>query len=463
MSLREAHPVTRDPAAALAILPRRRERLAIVSTRNRLCGIAAYTQVLERHLAELFEIRVFDLDQYLLRGRHPRLRAQADRHIKEICEEIRRFDAINLQLEYGTLGRSAKDICRRVDWLVRAAPRLSVTFHSLARPAFLPIADLLGAAAALKWRTALDARRAAAHRRKLASRIPAALRREQRRKPVSVIVHNRRDLADARHLFGFERAFDHPLSFLSAAEARSIRSQATPGRFPLLDGLPLDAKMVGVFGFLNNYKGFGTAVRALHQLPPDHHLLVFGATHPNEIPLNQPIHPYVAALLDAGNVDRMLYDQLRDTRGASVTLDIERHFAALFGVHPRDLSQRLHFMGALDDNDFLVGMAICDAVIFPYLEVGQSASGPLSQAVELGCRVIASRTNAFIEFARYHPETIEFFDIGNHLELAQRVLARRQYAPRRELSFDIESNKAVYLAANSAALNGAGLQDAALR
>jgi len=108
-------------------------------------------------------------------------------------------------------------------------------------------------------------------------------------------------------------------------------------------------------------------------------------------------------------------------------------------------------MGALDDADFLAGMAICDVVVLPYLEVGQSASGPISQAVELGCRVIASRTHAFLEFARYHPDTVEFFDIGNHLELAERIAARRQYAARRERSrYTVETNKAVYLAANSA-------------
>jgi hypothetical protein len=108
-------------------------------------------------------------------------------------------------------------------------------------------------------------------------------------------------------------------------------------------------------------------------------------------------------------------------------------------------------MGALDDAEFFTGMAVCDAVVFPYLEVGQSASGPISQAVELGCRVLASRTHAFLEFAAYHPDTVEFFDIGNHLELAERIAVRRHYAARRERQrYDVETNKAIYLAANTA-------------
>ena len=107
-------------------------------------------------------------------------------------------------------------------------------------------------------------------------------------------------------------------------------------------------------------------------------------------------------------------------------------------------------MGALDDREFLTGMAVCDAVVFPYLEVGQSASGPISQALELGCRIIASRTRTFLEFADYHRDAIEFFDIGNHLELAERILARPQFAaPRKFPELNAETNKAIYLLANS--------------
>jgi hypothetical protein len=106
-------------------------------------------------------------------------------------------------------------------------------------------------------------------------------------------------------------------------------------------------------------------------------------------------------------------------------------------------------MGALAEQDFLSGMAICDAVVFPYLEVGQSSSGPISQALELGCRIVASRTHTFMEFAEYHENAVEFFDIGNHLELAERLIARRQFSPRDGLpEFNIETNKATYLLAN---------------
>ncbi|HXO03877.1 MAG TPA: hypothetical protein VN900_17565 [Stellaceae bacterium] len=439
-----------EPSGSLAVLAIRRERLAIVSTRNKLCGIAAYTQALERQLANIFDITVFDLDQYLLRSQHPRVRALGDRHIKDICRAIGSFDTVNLQLEFGTLGRAAKDIERRFRWLVAAAPRLSVTFHTLNRPPTFSPAAFAKAMITFNWRLAINIEAAFWRDNKLSSGIAKCLRRAQRQKPISVIVHNRRDLSDARHLHGFDRVFDHPLSFLSPVETESVLTHATRRRFTQIDALASDTKLIGVFGFLNNYKGFGTVVRALHHLSDDHHLLIFGGVHPNEIPSRASIHPYIASLFGEAHVDATLYDQIRGAAGSGLNLDIDRHLADLFGRHPRDLSGRIHFMGALDDGDFLAGMAICDVVVLPYLEVGQSSSGPISQAVELGCRVIASRTHNFLEFARYHPETVEFFDIGNHLELAERIAARRQYAARRErLHYTVETNKTIYLAANS--------------
>ena len=440
----------RETNTRIAMLPPRRERLAIVSTRNKLCGIAAYTQALERQLADLFDVTVFDLDQYLLRARHPRVRVLGDRHIKDICRDIASFDAVSLQIEFGTLGEPAKDIARRFQWLVSAAPRLSVTFHSLHRPPRFPIGEVLRSIATFKWLKTVEIVLAFFHKHRLSVGIAKILREAQRRKPVSVIVHNRRNHSDAKYLHGFDNVADHPLSFLSAREAEVVLAHASRGQFAQLDRLPQDIKLIGVFGFLSDYKGFEVVIRALRHLGENHHLLIFGGVHPSEIRQNSAIHQYSAILLDEAHVDASMYEEMHATPSIGLNIDIERHLATLFGKHPRDLSDRVHFMGALDDADFLAGMAICDVVVLPYLEVGQSASGPISQAVELGCRVIASRTHTFLEFARYHPDTVEFFDIGNHLELAERIAARRLHASRRErLCYTVETNKAVYLAANS--------------
>ena len=441
------------PEGRIAAPPSRRESLAIVATSSKLCGIAAYTAALQRQLGESFDITVFDLNQYLLRSPHRRVRRLADRHIKEICRELCRFDAVNLQLEYGTLGRYGSDILRRFCWLTAAAPRLSVTFHTLLTPPSFPAAALIKALAMLKLKTAGRAHAAFRRGWLLSHCIARQLRHMQRRKQVCAIVHNRRDLHDVKYIYGIDQVFDHPLSYLAQDEVDAIRAGASRRRFPMLDALPADAALVGVFGFLNEYKGIATAIHALRYLPANYHLLVFGGVHPQEIAARQPRHPYLSSLFDDAYIDTTLYDQLRTGKAQTapqLTLAADRGLHELLGPHPRDLSARIHFMGALGEAEFLSGMAICDAVVFPYLEVGQSSSGPISQALELGCRIIASRTHTFLEFAEYHKDAVEFFDIGNHLELAERLAARPQFEPRSGLpEFNIETNKATYLIANS--------------
>jgi glycosyltransferase involved in cell wall biosynthesis len=437
----------------VATLPARRERLAIVSTSSRLCGVAAYTAALHRQLSEAFDVTVFGLDQYLLRSTHRRVRNLADEHIRGICRGIAEFDAVNLQLEHGTLGQHPTDIYRRFCSLAAAAPRLSVTFHTLLTPPRFDSANFTKAALRFQLRAA-ERIHAGYRRHRLLSRgLARHLRRIQRSKKVSAIVHNRRDLYDAKYLYGIDNVFDHPLAFLGSAEADSIRTRASRHALPILDALPADAVLIGVFGFLNEYKGFGTAIEALHHLPPNHHLLIFGGIHPNEITARQPLHPYISSLFRDAYIGTTVYDRISMPREASapaLVLGPDRSLSELLGAHPRDLSRRIHFMGALDDREFLTGMAVCDAVVFPYLEVGQSASGPISQALELGCRIIASRTRTFLEFAEYHRDAIEFFDIGNHLELAERILARPQFAaPRKFPELNAETNKAIYLLANS--------------
>jgi glycosyltransferase involved in cell wall biosynthesis len=117
--------------------------------------------------------------------------------------------------------------------------------------------------------------------------------------------------------------------------------------------------------------------------------------------------------------------------------------------HPEDLHHRIHFMGVHDDENFMRAMALCDVVVLPYLEVGQSSSGPISMAMDMGCRVLASRTLAFMQFGRYHPGEIDFFDIGNYAELAELIRAGvAQGKAKRHLAYNTETNTALYLKAN---------------
>ncbi|TWT10687.1 hypothetical protein [Reyranella sp. CPCC 100927] len=403
-------------------------RVAIVSTYDELCGIAGYTRALEAQLSASADVTVFDLDQYLLRTAHPRVRKLGDKHIEEIARQLSTFDCVNIQFEYGTLGRTRSEIVRRFVRLAEAAPSLTITFHTVHPVDPLPWPEIRRALLRGQIGKAIDSASSTRQISSLGNAIYGTLRRLQRTKWVSAIVHTYRDMQLMRDVQELTHVFHHPLSFVSAEKARNIRQSVTRADFPTLAALPPDAKLIGTFGFLSSYKGFEVAIRALRLLPEDYHLLVFGGVHPQNIKKHQEIDPYVASLLKEGGIGQ-------PTAGAP---DV--------ASRRNDLTDRIHFLGVLSDDAFTSAMAVCDTVVLPYLEVGQSSSGPVSIALEMGCRVLASRTTAFRQLARYHPDRIKFFDIGNFAELAG-LIRSAPPAPvaLSNSSFNPETNLRLYL------------------
>jgi glycosyltransferase involved in cell wall biosynthesis len=413
-----------------------------------MCGIAGYTRALEQQLRPHAEVTVFDLDQYLLRGAHRRVQRLADHHIRDIAARLHEFDSVNIQLEYGTLGRTTKQIVRRFRKLVTAAPAVSVTFHTILGQEPLDWAAIGFSLATGKILQAFRTISSFHRNRDLATRIYRFLRVRQRVQPVNVIVHTKRDARLLRDVFRVRNVDHHPLSFIAAAEAERIRQAATRDQFPILRTLPPNAKLIGSFGFLSPYKGFETALHALHYLPEDHHLLIFGGVHPQAIKREQAIDPYIQTLLDEAHIGQTILDTV-NAKSAPLSFNLDAASKDFLTRHPEDMCRRVHFLGVHNDEAFMRAMALCDTVVLPYLEVGQSSSGPIAMALEMGCRVLASRTLAFLQFARYHPNQIEFFDIGNYAELADLILAGTA-APKseRRLNFHTGSNVALYLEAN---------------
>jgi glycosyltransferase involved in cell wall biosynthesis len=423
-------------------------RLAIISTYDELCGIAGYTRALERQLRSQAHVTVFDLDQYLLRSPHARVQKLADSHIRDIAEQLQAFDSVNIQLEYGTLGRTSRQIIRRLRRLVAAAPAVSITFHTVL--GHDPVDwtalghSLMTGRLGRAWQIIGPDRRNG----EIARRTYATLRSHQQKKPVHVIVHNKRDARLLHDVFRITNVDHHPLSFISSSQAEQIQAGAARTDFPVLQTLPPNTKLIGSFGFLSPYKGFETALRALHYLPEDHHLLIFGGIHPQGIKREQKLDPYIQTLFNEAHIGRSILETVSGM-GTPLTLELDAASKDLLARHPQDMNHRLHFLGVHDDEGFMRAMALCDAVVLPYLEVGQSSSGPIAMALEMGCRVLASRTLAFLQFAKYHPDQIEFFDIGNYAELADLLRADAK-VPRhkRQLYFNTATNTALYLRAN---------------
>ena len=432
-------------------MPGERPRLAIVSTYNELCGIAAYTHRLERYLDDVFDVEVLRLDQALLRSDLPRRMKLAERHIDDLGARLREFPHVNIQYEPGTLGPTARVAYRRFRKLALAAPDLSVTFHTFERGGGIPVLKILKSLARLKPARAAEAFREWWRTRLIGPRVFRLLKRLQATKHVALIVHTKREATTLTLDLDFQHIYDHPLAFLRDEDVAGARAEATRADFPGLGDLPPDAKIIGVFGFVAPYKGTLTAVRAMRYLPEDHHLAIFGGIHPAEIREKTDLNPYLANILDeitGVEVPRFDEDGLpvpsstpSDDLAGLDKLAVDRLTKAR-----SDISHRVHFMGPLDDDLFARGMCLCDAVALPYLEVGQTSSGPISIAVELGCRIVAARNHTFAQFARYHKDRFDFFDIGNHVELAARV--RNPYTRPRPTPYGYRTNRDVYLRAH---------------
>jgi glycosyltransferase involved in cell wall biosynthesis len=405
------------------------KRLAIVSTYDDLCGLAGYTKALVRQLSDTFDVTVFDLDQFLFRNEGKRGQQLADEEIERICAELPSFDYVNIQLEHGTFGRKSSDIVKRVRKIIHASKNIAITFHTINKPAksissiFLsrktftsPIATWNDFASTLR-------------ENHLDQGIFSELRSAQNRKPVSVVVHTRRDARSIQIMQRIKRVFAHPLAFYSQAESEALREKRVGngirGRFDLKEG----SVMLGCFGFIGEYKGLDTAVRALRLLPSNYHLAIFGGLHPNEIKPNMHKgESFHQNLIDSIKADDTLATATQDG-GVSLKATPAELEAMLKTRHPDNLVNRIHFGGALSDEQFAEAMLACDTVLLPYLEVGQASSGPMSIACDLRCHLIASRTKAFMQFSRFNPNRFSMFDVGNHIELAQLIKHETECKP----------------------------------
>lgn len=430
----------------------KRPKLAIISTVDELCGIAGYTRALTSYLDDVFEIETFDLDQFLMRGTSQHVIKLADRWVEDMCTRLSEFDAVNLQLEFGTLGYAEKDILRRFRMIVAAAPHLSVTFHTILRSEGFPTEQVRKKLTRAKLWQGYAITRDHRVAKRFRKDIYAALREAQMTKPVHVIVHTKRDARAMSYVEQFKNVHHHPLAFLPPQEAAAVRASASLADYPGLKDLPPEARVVGVFGFMSEYKGIHTALKALRLLPDNYHLAIFGGLHPGEIrppERGKPaeVHPYVGRILAETYVDETLPQALGE---AQLSVEMRGGTGPETVYSPRSMQDRVHFMGVQSDDALTAAMAAVDVVVLPYFEVGQASSGPMSIATELGARIVASRNQAFMQFAKYHPDRATFFDVGNHLELAQRITQAFDQ-PRNEtpLTWSTESNKDIYIAAHT--------------
>jgi glycosyltransferase involved in cell wall biosynthesis len=393
--------------------------LAIISTYEVQCGIASYTARLVELLKADFDITVLPIDTSIVKRGDSEARAL----FTDLANKGKHYDFVNIQFEYSLYGATPYASWSNLRTLLTAFARPSITLHTIVAPHHLEIHRL--AIEIVKLRIWTAVRRMLAHwkSRKLldAYRVIAAA---QDKKPVPVFVHTNADREYLTKTWSIKDVHAHPLCYVTSQQRHKILAESSRASFPRLRSLDPGVCLIGAFGFLNDYKGFDLAILALRRLPDNYHLAIFGGLHPNASVPNCATPPYVTIL-----------QQYAQGRGGDIW-------------PAKDVSSRVHFMGQVDDDAFLHAIAVCDIVVFPYFEVGQSSSGPLSMAVDLRKKVLASRTKCFQAFAEFNTAQVSFFDVGNVLEMAQALeeLADRKIEPAAP-RYTAETNREHYLRA----------------
>lgn len=383
------------------------KKLCIVSSYGRPCGIAQYVEHLEPALKGLegWEIEVAALPVDVLRSSEKHARRSAAIEIDAIADSLRHADVVNIQFEPGLLGVDPFSIKRRLKKLIDASRKVILTYHTVP----FNQGGLSGSGLGL-LKNYVRAYRA--------NYVFSYLFREVRANPEKfiTIVHTKRERR-AFELMGVAPAsiYDHPLSFIGEQERQSISKAHEKQR--LLDDLGLceSDKLLGVFGFLSPYKGIEVAIKATKLLPDEYKLLIFGAVHPEALPFGKPSVPYIEEL----------------TELVSPTKPEESRFEGF---------ERVFFCGAPDNADFHRRMAGCDFLLLPYAEVGQTSSGPASMALDIDANLYVTGNKCFKELNRYARGALTFFDVGNHVELAQKILRTPSDESKRYAADQYRSN-----------------------
>jgi glycosyltransferase involved in cell wall biosynthesis len=387
-------------------------RIAIVSSVDEMCGNATFTNHLVENINKSASSAVAEaLPLSFVQSLNPKIRKMADVKIREMAERLATYDGVNIQFEAGLYGSKHKDILNRLKILSNANPNTSVTLHATR---FFDN-SLLSTRGALKELLSFRIRGSintyARYRNNLKNiRNNQSYLKLFAKNNLKIIVHTLKAKEAVLAVVDTPHVYLHPIKF---TDPKNIRSNKPIWAKRL--NLRKDDKIVGLFGFISEYKGFESALSALAILPKNYKLVIAGRQHPQSIREHEKINLHLQILLDQ--------------------------------IKVLNLSKRVFFLNELSDNELLELAATVDFAWLPYLETGQDGSGIASILFDLAPRLVASSCKAFDELIRIIPEyKCERFDIGNYLELANKTEYYQEYRKfNKKLQYSDNTQTHLYL------------------
>lgn len=378
-----------------------RKRLAIVSSYNENCGNASYTEALRKEFQKWCDVDIIPLELDILSSNRSNIVKMADKHIDDIANRLKTYDYVNIQFEAGLYGSSRAHIYQRVKKLIKASNNVIVTMHRVDLPnSFRDVRVLKQAFSSKNIFRNINNLRRTMYFENIYKLIVDVVKEHSQKYNANIIVHTKRDKKNIERIFGFDQVYDFPLCFLDEKDRKRKREEEERKSFLEKYSLDCNDVVIGLFGFVNEYKGHETAIKALKFLPDNYKILIFGSQHPMTIQPYSPVDPYIKKLVNLIEED------------STHLAKTEKSYS---------LDKRVFFVGNLDDDDFIDALYCCDFAVLPYMEVNQSGSGIASLVLETKIKSIFSNSKAFAELNKYFPNTFEKFDIGNYSELAYKI------------------------------------------
>lgn len=388
------------------------KKMAIVSSYNELCGNATYTEVLKKEFSKYYDVDVLALRTDLLGSKYSKVVKLADKHIAELSKKLKEYDYVNIQFEAGLYGSYRKDIMRRIKILIKQCKNLTFTMHRLDIPESIFDKQSLKKIFSGNILKNLKEIRQNSYMAHLYPAIIKYLKKMSKKNNVNIVVHTKREKRNIQQLFGFNNVYDFPITFMNKNMRKREPDSDETTAFKSKFGYNRDDVIIGLFGFVSEYKAHDVVLRALKLLPSNYKVIIFGSQHPMSIIKNEKIDDYINKLISI----------IEDTDDES---ENENDFMEFIGKslnkEKDKLRDRVVFAGSLNDKEFIDALYCCDFAILPYIETNQSGSGIASLVLESKIKAIYSNNKAFSELKKYYPDCFETFDIGNYMELAYKI------------------------------------------
>jgi len=385
------------------------QKVCIISSKDESCGNASYS----KQLSESLKMKYQTVDIIPLNQASIHKNGDFKKVMKFVCNEVKKYDCINIQYEsilYGGSHRSIKFLrnilenCngKAVLFTIHSYYRTRYSLASLIARTVLHKMMFFSKSARLKFRKIkgeFNKHKQANHCAKVINLIKSY----QKNISINIVTH-KKSTSDAITVQHKISAYHHPLIMPHQQDVE--RLNVKNAREKILRKYNLDANniYIGIFGYHGQYKGFDVVLNAIKLLPTNYHIIMSCQVHPQASFATHHYHPHDEII----RIDNILLGK-SDKNNNDVNLIAQ---------------ERIHFINHLEEQEFKEVIAGVDICTFTYYDVDQGGSGPLSYAVYLNHigNIIITTNRAFMEYEKcYYPKCFTFIDQGNVLELAYKI------------------------------------------